>query len=377
MRQIIYKGYDSIKNLRNILEKESPSKIFLVVDKDSYSICGAEEKTRTILQGKRYVVFDDFEVNPKLDDAIKGIEIFRNEKCDFIIGTGGGSVLDMAKAISILNSQLETPLRCVKDSSIIRDKKIKSVLIPTTAGTGSESTHFSVVYIDKTKYSLMHDSILADYVILDPVFTEALPPYITACTGMDGLCQAIESFWSVQSTEESRKYSQKAIELILPNIVQAANNPNRNLREEMLLGSNFSGMAINIAETTAAHSISYPFTSFFNIPHGHAVALTLPYFFEYNYDVDDDTLNDKRGVKFVKSKMDELLGILKVKSPLEAREKFIDIMKEIGLETSLLKLGIDNEGTEIIIGNGFNPQRMKNNPKKVTKESLRELLNNI
>ena len=263
MRQIIYKGYGSFKNLKNILAKEISFKNISGCRQGSYSVCGAEEKIRAVLQGKRHVVFDDFEVNPKLEDAIKGFEIFRNGKCDFVIGIGGGSVLDMAKAVSILNSQPETPLRCVKDSSILKDKKIKSALIPTTAGTGSESTHFAVVYIDKTKHSLAHDSLLADYVILDPVFTEALPSYITACTGMDALCQAIESFWSVQSTEESRKYSQKALELILPNIVRAANRPDRNLRKEMLLGSNFSGRAINIAETTAAHSISYPFTSFF------------------------------------------------------------------------------------------------------------------
>ena len=250
-------------------------------------------------------------------------------------------------------------------------------MIPTTAGTGSESARFSVIYINKTKYSLAHNSMLLNFAILDPIFTKNLPPYITACTCMDALCQAIESFWSIYSTEESGAYSKQAIELINSNITKNVNNPDRVSREKMLIASNLAGKAINIAKTTAAHAVSYPLTSYFNVPHGHAVALTLPHFIEFNYDISLENLQDSRGVKFVKDRMSELFTILKVETADKAKDKIINIMKDINLETRLSKLGINRNNIDVIIENGFNPQRMKNNPKLVSEKDLRNLLEKI
>lgn len=375
MSQRLYFGYGVHKKLKNILKKHSPNRIFLVTGRKSFSFSGAEKLIGKIINKYNFIRFCDFEINPKLKDIKKGIYLFNKSKCDFIIGVGGGNVMDMAKAISILATQKSNIKKeFVKNGTFLENRKIPSIMIPTTAGTGSESTHFSVVYIGKKKYSLSHDSIIPDYAILDPIFTENLPPYITACTGMDALCQAIESFWSVKSTFKSRKYSKKAIELIMPNIIKAVNNSERISKEHMLIGSNLSGKAINIAETTAAHAVSYPMTSIFHIPHGHAVALTLPYFIEFNHDIDTNNLQDRRGIRFVRDKFNELLDTIKARTPSEAREKFLYIMKKIKLEANLSKLGIDNDGIEIIIKNGFNAQRMKNNPKTVHKGDLKKLL---
>ena len=142
----------------------------------------------------------------------------------------------------------------------------------------------------------------------------------------------------------------------------------------MSIASNLAGKSINIAKTTAAHSVSYPLTFYFNIPHGHAVALTLPYFVEFNNDISLENLQDSRGVKFVKDKMDELFDALKVETANEAKDKIFSIMKEIKLEIELSKLGIIRNNIDIIIKNGFNPQRMKNNPKVICKSDLEKLL---
>jgi len=377
MSQKIYFGYGVYKELSRILKKHSPRSLFLVTGKKSFTLSGAEKLLWGIINKYNHIRFYNFENNPKLEDIKKGIDLFNESKCDFIIGVGGGSAMDMAKAISILAKQKTNIRESIKNGIFLENRKIPSVMIPTTAGTGSESTHFSAVYIGKTKYSVAHNSIIPEYAILDPSFTEKLPAYVTACTGMDALCQAIESFWSVNSTDESRMYSKKAIEIIMPNIIKAVNNPDRISRENMLKGSNLSGKAIDIAETTAAHAVSYPITSYFNVPHGHAVALTLPHFIEFNYDIDSKTLQDKRGIKFFKAKFNELLDIIKVKTPSEAREKFLYIMKKIKLEANLSKLGIDNDGIEIIIKNGLNSQRMKNNPRVVSKGDLRKLLKSL
>jgi alcohol dehydrogenase class IV len=377
MNQNLYFGYGSHKKLKAILKEYSPKRIFLVTGKTSFTLSGAEELIGKIINKYEHIRFYDFDNNPKLEDIEKGINIYKREKCYFIIGVGGGSVMDTAKAISILVTQKNNIKEIIKNESSLEERKIPLIMIPTTAGSGSESTHFSSVYIDKIKYSLTHDSMIPDYAILDPTFTENLPACITAYTGMDALCQAVESFWSIKSTEESKFYSKQAIDLILPNIIRVVNNPDKKARGKMLKGSNLSGKAINIAETTAAHAVSYPITSYFNIPHGHAVALTLPHFIVFNCDVKLKNLKDKRGLIFVKDKLNELLNIIKVRTPSEAREKFLNIMGKIKLETDLLKLGIDNDGIEIIVKNGFNSQRMKNNPRIVYKEDIRTLLRGI
>ncbi|MCK4431622.1 MAG: phosphonoacetaldehyde reductase, partial [Candidatus Aminicenantes bacterium] len=254
MNQNLFFGYGRYKKLAYIFKKHAPAKIFMVTGKESFTLSGAEKLIGEIVNKYEYVRFYNFEVNPKIEDIKRGLDLFNNSKCDFIIGVGGGSVMDMAKSISILATKKGNIKEIIKNGNYLECRKTPSIMIPTTAGTGSESTHFATVYIDKTKYSLTHDSIIPDYSILDPTFTEKLPSYISAYTGMDALCQAVESYWSVKSTEESRKYSKKAIDLIFPSIIGAVSKPDKRLREDMLKGSNLAGKAINISETTAAHS---------------------------------------------------------------------------------------------------------------------------
>ncbi|MBW8000498.1 MAG: phosphonoacetaldehyde reductase [Planctomycetes bacterium] len=377
MTQQIYSGYNCHTQLRSILKDFRPKNIFLVTGQNSYHLSGAESLIGKIISEFKHVRFYECEVNPKLEDIEKGVDLFHKEKCDFVVGIGGGSVMDIAKSISLLATQQSKIEEIIKKETAIKQREIPSVMIPTTAGTGSESTHFSTIYIGKTKYSLAHESLLPDIVILDPTFTDKLPASITACTGMDALCQSIESFWSVNSTEESRKYSTQAIRLLMSNLVKGVLAPDKNTRESLLIASNLAGKAINIAQTTAAHAISYPLTSYYNIPHGHAVALTLPYFIKLNSDIALENLQDKRGIDFVKNNMAELIELLDVHTPDEARDKIINIMKEIKLETRLSNLGIGKDSIKIIVENGFNPQRMKNNPKVITETELRSLIAQI
>jgi len=163
----------------------------------------------------------------------------------------------------------------------------------------------------------------------------------------------------------------------MPNIIKNVNTPDRKSRKKMLKASNLAGKAINIAKTTAAHSVSYPLTSYFNIPHGHAVALTLPYFIKYNDDISLESLQDSRGIEFVRNIMKELITTMGVNTVNKAKNKLLTIMREISLETKLSKLGVNRSNIDIIIKNGFNPQRMKNNPKIIYKSDLEKLISII
>lgn len=367
-------GEGSIENLKKILNSYNPYNIFLVTGKNSYFSCGAEKYLKEIL--KKYSVFRfcDFEGNPRIEDVKKGITLFREFNPDLVIGIGGGTVLDMAKLLNILSPQPNNPAEYISGNEAIKEEGKPLILIPTTSGTGSEATHFAVVYIDKEKYSLAHKMMLSDYSIVDPKFTLNLPRKITASTGMDALSQAMESYWAVDSTEESKEYSRQAIKLIMGNLEIASNNSSDESRLAMSKAAHLAGKAINITKTTAPHAVSYPFTSYFGIPHGHAVGLTLGKFLVYNSEVTENDCTDKRGSRFVEDTIKELCSLLDVKNANSAKDKIYSLMNKIGLETNLSTLGIIFEDSLDLIIDNVNIKRLLNNPRKVTKEDLTDLL---
>ncbi len=374
-----YFGIGSIEKLKEILTKEQPRKIFLVTGNNSYNFSGAKDKIEPLLSSYSYCRFFDFSINPRLEDIKKGIELYREEGCDLVIAVGGGSVIDIAKAVNALAWYEEDPNKYITNELMLTKKGKPIVAIPTTAGTGSEATHFSVVYVDKTKYSLAHkEFLIPDYVIMDPSLTLKLSSYITACTGMDALTQAIEGYWSVNSTEEARTYAEEAIKLSINNIEVAANEPTPESRTAMMKAANLAGKAINISKTTACHAISYPITSYFGVPHGHAVALTLGEMIIYNSQVSEKDCLDNRGIKYAEEMMRQVYNLLRASSAEEANQKIQELMSRIGLKRSLSQLGIkDQKEFDLIIKNGFNPERVKNNPRKLTEEEIKVILEKI
>jgi len=377
---IEYIGLNSIRNLKEILDNNGFRNIFLVTGKESFELSNAKKiLLEDVLKNYNIFQFDDFSSNPKIEDIEKGLKILNNGEYDVIIAIGGGSVIDIAKSIAIFSNNHGKIEKYVKKKIEIKKNGKPIICIPTTAGSGSEATHFSVVYIGKAKYSLAHpEYLLPNYSIVDPQFTFSLPPKITASTGMDALSQAIESYWNINSTNESKKYAKKAIELVINNLVEAVNKPNKESRINMLIGAHYAGKAINISKTTACHAISYPITSYFNIPHGHAVALTLPSMIIYNSNVSEFDILDSRGINYVNKMMKQLIKIIGASDFSEAKQKIIQLMSNVGLEIKLSKLGIKTQADiELIIKNGFNPERVKNNPRKLTKSNLRKILEEL
>lgn len=378
MPQKEYIGFNSIMKLKNILEKHKPNRIFLVSGKSSYVKSGAKEFIDEVFKDYSYVQFNNFEENPRLSDIEKGIKVFKVNNCDFVIAIGGGSAIDVAKSVNLLASNNGKAEDYLKNKKIIKNKGRVLVAIPTTAGTGSEATKFAVVYMGKTKYSLEHEFVMPDYAIVDPELTMSMPKTITACSGMDALSQSIESYWSTNSTNKSKEYAEKSIKLIIKNFNSAVNNPTKKSREAMAIAANLGGKAINITKTTACHSISYPLTSYFNVPHGHAVALSLAPMLLYNSKVTEKDLLDRRGIDYVTTTLKEISSFLGTYSIQEGASKINNLMERVGLSTKLLKLGIKKDkDINIIINNGFNLDRVKNNPRLLTKEALRKILEGI
>lgn len=340
------------------LENNSIRKIFLLNDKNSYQLSGSENYLKQVLNKYTYIEFSDFSENPKIEDVNKGIEILNNEKCDCCIAIGGGSVLDMAKLICYLQK-----LNSIDSNLILKTKltgisrKIPLCAIPTTAGSGAESTHFAVVYINNIKYSLAHSSILPDIVSLNSKLSFTLGPYLKAITGLDALAQGIESYWSRNATSESRKYSVKAIEYIKNNLKESVLENSFDSHSMVVEGSNLAGRAINIAQTTAVHAFSYYFTTNHGIKHGHAVALTLGKVYNYNY------MRSLISSKETMTRFQELNKILKIeKDPLSELENFIS---ELNIELNFSKLNINIKEELPKIKTEVNIERLRNNPFKL------------
>ena len=369
-------GIGTLKNLDKLISEYDAKKIFLVYGKKSFRLSGAEEKIGHIIENVSYAGFNPTP-NPEIEDIKKGVSIFKRFEPDIVIAVGGGSVIDSAKSINALSVQSNDPILYIMGEKKLVYGGKPLVAIPTTAGTGSEVTKFATIYINKKKHSLESEKIIPDVALVDPTLTYSLTPYLTASNGLDALCQGIESFWSINSTEKSRTYAEKAMELAFTNIAKAVKTPNEEVRVAMAKASHFSGKAITLSKTTACHAVSYPLTSYFGIPHGHAVALTMPAFLEFNSIVTEDDCNDKRGVVFVKERMAKILSIIGAGDGKEGKRKFYGLLKDILDDTRLRDFGIGEKDIEFILTESFTPSRMNNNPRNVSKEGLKQILGDI
>ena len=305
------------------------------------------------------------------------MDIFLESDCDIVIAVGGGSVIDTAKSINVLSNQEINPRHIIEGKEKIINKGKPLIAIPTTSGAGSEATHFAVVYMEKEKYSLAHEFILPQYSIVDPQLTFHLSSGITATSGIDAFSQAIESFWNVNANDESREYSEEAIKLILENIKSAVNESTEYSRENMSKAAHLAGKAINITKTTAPHAVSYAMTSYYGIPHGQAVCVTLAEFLEFNFNVTESDLMPGLILNEVSANHEKLLRILKCRDISEGKNLINELIKSIGLKTKLSKLNITSRDDLKIISESVNLERLKNNPRSVSKEDIGRILEKI
>ncbi|MBN1699744.1 MAG: phosphonoacetaldehyde reductase [Spirochaetales bacterium] len=374
MRQTDFFGYGSIGRLKQIITGKRFSNIFLVADRMSFESSGAKDMLEPVIGNRNIMFFSEFDPNPRIEDVKRGLALFRQHGHDVVIAVGGGSVIDMAKLIAVFADHAESPELLITQKKALKSRDIPLVAIPTTAGTGSESTHFAVVYINGEKYSVAAPSVLPDYAIVDPSLTLSMPPSVTAATGMDALSQGIESFWSVQSNRQSAEYAKQAISLAFDNLKKAVLTPDNDSREKMALAAHLSGKAINITKTTAPHAFSYYLTKKYHIPHGHAVGLMLGRFIVYNNLVTEEDVTDKRGCGYVKKTMRLLLTSIGTETAEEAREKIERLMREIGLETAMAKIGLETKGDVDAWLSRVNLERLANNPRRVEEGLIREML---
>lgn len=372
-----YFGIGQASRLASLLDTLGVQRVFLVTGRSSFQASGAATTLAPALAGRYTYRHFDFRENPSFEDVLTGVLALKAHAADVVVAIGGGTAIDTAKLINALAFQEAAALDIITGHAPVARRGLPLICLPTTSGSGSEATHFAVVYVGSKKFSVAHPSLLPDFVLIDPALTFSLPPRLTAITAMDALAQAVESYWSIHSTQRSKRYAAAAIRLALKHVAAAVHAPSPTSRAAMSLAAHLAGMAINISKTTAAHALSYALTSHFGIPHGHAVSLTLGQLFLYNTQLDDSDVADPRGRSYVLGTLAELATLLGCSSATECRDRIDAAMRSLGLETRLSELGISPAEALQVLENNVNMERLANNPRRLDRDAIRGIVRAI
>lgn len=359
------KMLSGVAEIRSLLLAHGASSVMLVCD-GAFSKLVASGAIKKEIAPK--VVFDAVEPNPRYEDVCEGARAFVANGCDFIVAVGGGSTMDTAKCIKHFYAM--DPSKNYLEQEYVKNG-VPLLAVPTTAGTGSEATRFAVIYYNGEKQSITNGDILPSYVLLEPALLKSLPLYQKKCAMLDALCQALESWWSVHSTGESRAFSILSIKEILKHKEGCLSNTDEGNRR-MLMASHLAGRAINITQTTAPHAMSYKLTSLYRLPHGHAVALCLPHVWRYMLGHIGECC-DPRGEKYVSSLFFHIAAAFGLPDPLSAIHYFEDLLKELSITPPKETRASDLE----LLARSVNPLRLKNNPVPIDAAGAKELYRNI
>lgn len=362
--------------LKDRLDELSIDHVLIVRGRRSFIDSGAQKGLAPALENRESTEFCGFSNNPRYSEIAQGVELCRRREVETgipvkaIVSIGGGSCIDVGKSINAFLKHPGLEQELVTGVEKVTSPLLPLIAVPTTCGSGSEATHFAVVYLKGKKYSLAAKSLLPNISILDSSLIQSLPPYTVACTGFDALSQATESFWAKAGSDVSRDFAEQAINILISNLLPSVQGCSTS-REQQLLAANLAGKAINISKTTAPHALSYDISSEHKLPHGHAVALTLGLFFELHEELIKSSPPDKN--KIAKLRFDELHNLFGVKSGTSAKSKWYELMHNCGLEHKFSSLNISKSDTDRI-AESVNIERLENHPIKLGKKDLRNLL---
>ena len=364
---------NTIEDINKFIADKSFKKIFILCGKKSFTISGAENFISKMIVNKEIKKLYKNSNIPLLEELIEIINEIKNFKPDLILAIGGGAVIDYAKIANVVDTRSDLKKLIVNYSYPFKKKYTKLAVIPTTAGSGAEVTSNAVIYVDNIKHSFESNLLIPDNFFLIPEFIISAPEKIKASAGFDAMAQALESLVSKKSNDQSIDYATKSLKISVNAFLPFLHDPNIKNATEMSIAANLAGKAINISKTTAPHAASYPFTSLFNISHGHAVGLFFEKFFKFNY----DNLNKSDTSFDLKKRFDLIFNLFDVSNIDDFNSKLSLIKKKANLEDDLTKLNIDlNKSSENII-NGINLLRLGNNPVKIDGKDIYNIISNI
>jgi alcohol dehydrogenase class IV len=373
----IVAGAGSIEEIVNIVDSYKAKNVVIITDQGVWN-CGLVEKPKALLEGAgiHVHIINDTPPEPTVDQVNRICQAAKSFACQMIIGIGGGSSIDTAKIVSVLCTNDVGLGNLVKGKAELKQRGIPTLMIPTTAGTGAEATPNAIVLVpeDELKVGIVSEKMMSEAVILDPEMTINLPKQITANTGMDALCHAIECYISKKANPLSDTYALKAVTLISHSLRKAyTNGEDLKARHDMLLGAVFGGMSIATSSTTAVHALAYPLGGKYRIPHGLSNAILLPHVMNFNLGVAQ--------AKFKDIAIAMGLNVAGLSEEIAAKtmiENLYSLVQDLNIQFSLKDKGITEADLDIMVESASKVTRLlDNNPKVMTKSDIRAIYEKI
>lgn len=366
----VYGGEGSITKIEQIIQKEQAGGVIIFTDKVIKKaglvdiLIGEIEKT-----GTAFHIYETAVGEPSWQDVERMITDTKNCPGELMIAIGGGSVMDIAKLYSVLRNA-DYAVKDLLADPTAAVKKLRSVMIPTTCGTGAEATCNAIVSIpeEENKKGIVSTAMIPDYVILDSQMIRHLPQSILAATGVDALAHAVECYTSKKATPMSDTYALAAAKLIFHNLLEAYHDPeNMAAKSKLMLGAYYGGIAITGSGTTAVHALSYPLGGKYHIAHGVANAILFAHIMDYNKEACEKQLAEICDVI-----CPSLTAAEDAAKGQHVIDEIANIVKTTGIPSSLQDFGVALADLDFLIEAGSQQTRLlANNRKEMSREDIR------
>lgn len=371
MPRTVYSGKDALENLKTIVK--DAKKVAIFTDRGILST-GLVDLPLAKLQeaGKETIVISDLPPEPTYMQVQKLVDEFKASGADFIVAVGGGSAMDTAKLASLLATERYT-VKDLLDDPTLAVKTVKTCLIPTTAGTGSEATPNAIVAVpeQELKIGIVNSSMVPDYVVLDAEMIRKLPRKIAAATGIDAMAHAIECFTSNKANPFSDIFALEAFDLIMNNIETACDDPDAmEAKNRMQIAAFYAGVAITCSGTTAVHALSYPLGGKYHIAHGVSNAILLVLVMKFN----EPVIRGKLAAAYDRIVHGEKTCTTEAEKSAWVVERMGQIVRHLDIPTSLSEFNVPREDLDGLVKAGMQVQRLLvNNMRTVTPEDARNI----
>jgi len=346
--------HEDLSALPSLLAGHGP--LLLVRDPVAWEASGAAAALGDELTELGAVPFEEQGDAPRLEEMQRAAQLAGAAGCRAIVAVGGGTSIDTAKGAAWCLAGGAIDAAPAPDTSLL-----PLFAVPTTAGTGSEATHFAVCWHEGKKHSLADERLRPAHAVVDSSLHATLPPRLTATAGLDALCQSLESLWAQSATDASRADGTQAAQFILGALETAVTQPTPESRRQMARGAHFAGRAIDVSKTTTPHALSYALTHDHGVPHGFAVALTFGACLKLRHERHERPPGTDEVVALLGGSLEASLSHLHA------------LLNSCGAPTRLREVGVV-ESDLAALASKVNPERLANDTLKPSEEDLAEVL---
>lgn len=362
-------GPNSLKEVKNIIDKQGFKNALIVTD-PGISKTGLTDELIKHVKHINYDIYNECQPNPTVKNCNDALEKLKAINADVVIAVGGGSSIDVAKAVALLATN-GGKIESYEGIDTFENDLLPLIAIPTTAGTASEVTSFTVITDEEREYKFTIGGVKISpkWAVVDPVLTLTLPPSVTAATGLDALVHAIESYTSKMANPITKALAREAIRKISRNLRQAVyNGDTLKYRDEMLMGSLLAGLAFNNTRLGNCHALSHPISAIYGVPHGVANAVLIPHVMEFNMKAVPELFAD-----IALDMGENLEGLTMMEKAQKAVDSVRRLAKDVGIPETFESFGIDEQNIKKMTEDALLSGNIKVNPRITTYDDVVEL----